>query len=196
MEKPDPRDACILMLVERVGVLEEKVHELQTAVNQLQKKIMEFELQPFLPHSSMIINDTEMIYVMTLHILANFPENMQQLKQDCEHIVKHAAHALGGSDTIRTATVVIPINQPNPIISADLVLNFRQACWRHEASRILSHCPFPRKVFVNDTNRIFCQFTYTRQNCEGIYLPLFDTKGQATQQQWTQWKDTIVLAED
>lgn len=185
----DPRDAFLLMLLERIGSLETRLHELEKGQqslddrqNTLQKCII---TDPVIDENATVIGIQHTMFSFIIKAIPGVQVTEDQLRQDAVAILEIVVPLLGSS--ILSATAVIIESR------LEMVINLRKRVWRQEWIRLLSKTHLPRNVEVID-EMVARYSIYMSPGKRGLCYNVFDMLGQKKEQPtWEEWADSFFI---
>jgi hypothetical protein len=193
MASPDPRDAFLLMLLERISVLETRVHELETGAKELeagQESLKACVLtSPVVDPSvtkAICVKHTVFSFIIRMGHPRGTPVAEAQLKQEGIDILDKVLLAIGEPNILSATAAIMETN-------VETIFNLRKRMWRHELVRVLSKLDFPRPVEVLD--EIVVRYSvYVFSGKSGICYNVFDFDGHKKEQPtWEEFDEQFFI---
>lgn len=186
----DPRDSFMLMLKERIDCLEDTVKKLNDKVKVLETKNTHFEC------TKPMFSTNECVSAIQMWFWCD-NENIDNAKAQMAYSVNSIVHKLG-NDVFKSATAVITYEELMPygyMPGTRLYMNFKNAVWIHEVSRLLHEIDFPAKTHINIDTRCICFFTHSNESNsmqvieKGIAYSAYDLDGKKIDNpEWKEWE--------
>jgi hypothetical protein len=194
----DPRDAFLLMLLERVNALEDKLNEVDKISSELEKKNLQMqdklqELERF-----QVNDDVKTLTTYQAPLSRTFfvrvvapgtgPGTYEQVKNACEKVMKMIYDRLGPNSFV-TLTCVAKMYEG----TADIYLNMKNRCFVYQVIRLLSSMHYPTVVYIN-CDMVDRYMLHVLQGCNGEYYNYFDTSGNLiSEPSWNAWSNMLEL---
>lgn len=189
MNPIDPRDSFMFMLLERIGVLETRVHELEASQKHLQEALI---LKPVVASNIQAIGIDHTMCSFMINIPnkvnhdANTLETQDTLKADAETILNLLLSSFGESCFLSATAILIDS-------VCEIMINFRKRMWKHEMMRAISNLQFPRKIEITD-EMIARYSSYINIGKHGLYYSMYDLDGcLSSSPAWKEWNETFAV---
>lgn len=194
----EPRDAFMLMLLERVDALEDKLNDVQNTNAELKKKNQQMqsrihELERFEVNDNVKTLTTyqaplSRTFFVRVVAPGTGPGTYEQVKVACEQVMK-IIHDKLGADAFVTLTCVAKMYEG----TADIYLNMKNRCFVYQVCRLLSSTEYPTLVYVN-CDMVDRYMLHVLQGCNGEYYSYFDTSGnRISEPSWKTWSNMLEL---
>lgn len=184
----DPRDAFMLMLLERINGLEDTVRELQGQVGTLEQNQTHFEC------TKQNFNSKECVQAVKMWFWCSM-DSLDKTKQEMVDSVNSIVNKLG-TDVFRSVSAIITYNDDLPCgyqASTCLYLNFKNAVWVHEFTRLLHQIDFTASAHIEIHDGMICFLSHKKEgfsNERGIVYNAYDLDGnKISEPQWTEWSN-------
>lgn len=194
----EPRDAFLLMLLERVNALEDKLSEAEKTSEELKKKNQNMqykidELERFQVNDNVKTLTTyqaplSRTFFVRVVAPGTGPGTYDQVKHACEQVTKMILEKLG-PDAFVTLTCVTKMYEG----TADIYLNMKNRCFVYQVIHLLSSMEYPTVVYVN-CDMVDRYMLHVLQGCNGEFYSYFDSQGKRiSEPSWNAWSNMLEL---
>jgi hypothetical protein len=194
----EPRDAFLLMLLERVNTLEDKLNEVEKINAELEKKNQQMqskidELERFQVSDNVkTLTTYQAPLSRTFFVRVVAPGTgsgtYEQVKNACEQVMKMIYDKLGPNAFV-TLTCVAKMYEG----TADIYLNMKNRCFVYQVIRLLSSMEYPTVVYVN-CDMVDRYMLHVLQGCNGEFYSYFDSHGKRIPEpSWNAWSNMLEL---
>ncbi len=180
MKIDDPRDAFILMLLERLETLEDKLNQvIEPQIKGLQQERQQLECNSR-------IGTTAVSKTFTMRVYYN-DEGIDVIKETCEEMVRQVNDILGPENCLTVSAIIEPIAPTSEY--AIIYINLRRRYWVHRTIMILSDVktPYYTTIEKGDCAAVNAHIGLDEQSTGHVYNA-FDLKGRKLiNPSWTTW---------
>ena len=194
----DTRDAFMLMLLERIGYLESKLHNIEAKAMQTPKRKFEVENSTF--SCTKVMSKTFKIRPINHNVYYDSNHNVsygsiENTKTMYENIVKNIIEKLGHNSFVNI-TVVFEVNDSENIDFINILLNMKNKCWIYDTIKLLSEIQFPVNMNIITENIVSRYNSYVVHGGKGIFLNAFDKNGNLNKTNiWNEWNDYLQITD-
>jgi hypothetical protein len=188
----DPRDAFMFMLLERINGLEDTVRDLRKQVCTLEESKIHFEC------TKQNFNSKECVQAVKIWFWSSM-DSIEKAKKEMAESVNLIIEKLG-TDVFKSASAVISYSDLLPFgyqASTCLYLNFKNAVWVHEFTRLLHQIDFTVSAHIEVHDGMICFLSHKREgyaNESGIVYSAYDLDGNKVDEpQWIEWNNICHL---
>lgn len=186
----DTRDAFMLMLLERIGYLETKIHNIEAKAMQTPKR--KFEVENSTLSCTKAMSKTFKIRPNNHNVSY---DGIEDTKLMYENIIKLLVEKLG-QNSFLNVTVVFEINDNNMIDFITILLNMKNKCWIYDTIQLMSEIQFPVNMHIFAENIVSRYNSYVIREAKGIFLNAYDYNGNLnTTNIWKEWNDFAQITE-
>jgi hypothetical protein len=184
----DPRDAFMIMLLERLAVCEDTVRELKKTVVVLEEKNKRLFVRSDKFQSYQCVGGVELAITCS-------DTCVEDGKMDLENCCRLLVETFG-TDNLKSLSAVMTLDDRIPCGYAcctRLYLNFKRHCWIHELTRTIEDMKFPEHigicVSVKKGIYAYCDHAEDKFARDGIVYSLFDLNGvMIPEPKWIEWE--------
>lgn len=194
----EPRDAFLLMLLERVDALEDKLNDVEKANVELKKQNQQMQSRIHELERFQVNDDVKTLTTYQAPLSRTFfvrviapgtgPGTYDQVKDACEKVTK-MIHDKLGADAFVTLTCVTKMYEG----TADIYLNMKNRCFVYQVCRLLSSMEYPTVVYIN-CDMVDRYMLHVLQGCNGEYYSYFEPSGnKISEPSWKPWSNILEL---
>lgn len=176
----DPRDAFILMLLERIDSLEDKLNKvIEPKLDYLNNERLKFECQ-----GSLQSDDISKTFVIKLY---HNSQNLNVIMSVCENTIKMIIDKLGYK-SILSISAIIEVGAFEPDYAL-IYINMRRRCWVHETIKAISDVKIPCLIKVEkNICSAFNSYVGIDKLSKGFIYNAYDLDGNpVSNPMWKEW---------
>lgn len=184
----DPRDAFMLMLLERINSLEDTVIDLRKQISILEENKTHFEC------TKQTFSSKECVQAIKLWFWCS-TDSLDKAKHEMAESVNSIVKKFG-TDVFKSASAIISYSDVLPFgyqASTCLYLNFKNAVWIHEFTRLLYQIDFTATAHIEIYDGMICFLSHKKEgfaNERGIVYNAYDLDGNKIDEpEWIEWSN-------
>lgn len=176
----DPRDAFIIMLMERIECLEDRLNKvIEPRIDSIDHERLNIECRALITGST-----TSQTFEIKLY---HYNPNLSVVMTLCENTVRAITDKLGHT-TFRSASAIIEKDAFTPDY-AIIYINMRRRCWVHETIKAISDIGVPCIVKIDKhICSAFNAYVGIDEMSNGLIYNAYDLEGNhVLNPSWQQW---------
>lgn len=189
----DPRDAFMLMLLERIGVLESRLNTFEAKVMEVEARERNFEVGENSSCSNKAITSTFVLTIKNIHNLQT--SVLDSVKSDCETIISLLISCFGIESILTCSAIIEQWSFGDmPCLDVYIKVNMKRDCFVDKIVHKVSELMFPRRVVIDIEKGVKRYNSHVQHDDHGIVFNAYDLSGNKSETPvWNNWTNTCEI---